>query len=96
MMHKKINRWIFPKKIKKSVKTLYTMPGSAIVRRTITKHPPLKDEFEMIARELRTMLYAVCEQYMTVSELRAILFYVEKQDEQITETDIVRLTSVRR
>ena len=50
----------------------------------------------MIARELMTMLYAVCEQYMTVSELRAILFYVEKQDEQITETDIVRLTSVRR
>lgn len=38
------------------------------------------------------MLTAVENQEMTIRELRAILFEVENQDEEITEAEMLRMT----
>lgn len=46
----------------------------------------------MTTRELRKILTAVDDQKMTVKELRALLFEVEAQDDEITEEDMLRLT----
>lgn len=46
----------------------------------------------MTVRELRKMLFNVENQKLTVEELRRILFDVDEQDEEITDTQLMRLT----
>lgn len=46
----------------------------------------------MTYRELRQMLTHVDNQQMTVKELRALLFQVEEQDEELTDSDMRVLT----
>lgn len=46
----------------------------------------------MTTRELRNMLFNVENQELTVRELRAILFEIDEQDEELTESEINKLT----
>lgn len=46
----------------------------------------------MTYRELRQMLTHIGNQQMTVRELRALLFQVEEQDEEMTDVDMIVLT----
>lgn len=46
----------------------------------------------MTVRELRNILFHVENQELTVKELRGILFDITLQDNEITESEIVRIT----
>lgn len=47
---------------------------------------------ELTYRALRQVLTAVQDQNLTVQELRALLFEIEKQDELVEESEIARMT----
>lgn len=46
----------------------------------------------MTPRELRSILFQVTNQELTVKELRHILFELEAQDEELTDVQMMQIT----